>query len=68
MRYQIIITRNTTESATVYVYADSTEEADKKALDVAIESEKIGGPAAIPYVRDDCATSDPYITSNAVRG
>lgn len=56
MKFNVTVTRDTTESTTVDVEADSAEEAEAKALDEANQDAN-----AFDWVADDCSGGDPYI-------
>ena len=59
----VVVTRNTTESAFVPVTAATKEEARAKIeAELPASEHHLFGPDYF-YERDECATSDPYITS-----
>ncbi len=60
-KFEIIVTRDTTESTFVTVEAKNEDEAREKIEGELADSESLFGPT-YHYERDECATSDPYIT------
>ena len=52
-KFRVIVTRDVTESAFITVEADSEEAASELVLEQA---------DGLAYERDECATSDPYVT------
>jgi hypothetical protein len=60
-KFTVIVTRDVTESAFLTVEADDEDKAHALAMEKADAAEQVGGPI-LTYERDECATSDPYIT------
>ena len=60
--FEVVVTRDTTESAFIKVEAASADEARAKVQEEIAASEHWSDGPEYFYERDECATSDPYIT------
>ena len=55
-RWKVIVTKDVTMSAVVEVEAETAEQANDKALDIALQ-----GKVLLPWELDDGSGSDPYL-------
>ena len=63
-QWRVLLTRDVTISTTLYVEADSAEQANDKALDMALQDKPLlswdldDGSASAPYIADPDATEE----------